>query len=200
VESFLAACSGIRNLFAQFNLYGDMHLLGILQDVQVLVIDVEAISERAAVDVPHPLFLNVAHLELLDINDISVWNAADVYAHLASIPRLVALNMILNDIVSHTDLRDGTRLECIVFLLSLADKMDTSPLFGDVRFVFIRQKDDYRLYWLRGATTGNDCWAHADAFIAARRAGNISVVRSSYFRLILISFSSLFALIFIFIF
>ncbi|KAJ7899820.1 hypothetical protein B0H13DRAFT_2336765 [Mycena leptocephala] len=131
-----------------------MHLLGILQEVQVLVIDVEAISERAAVNVPHPLFLNVAHLELLDINDISAWKAADVYAHLAFIPRLVALNMILNVIVSHTDLRDGTRLECIVFLLSLADKMeDTSPLFGDVRFVFIRQKDDYRLYWLRGTTT-----------------------------------------------
>jgi hypothetical protein len=84
-----------------------------------------------------------------------------------------------------------------VFLLSLADKMeDMSPLFSDVRFVFIRQKDDYRLYWLRGTATGNDCWAHADAFIAAR-AGNISVVQSSHFRLILISSSSPFALIFI---
>ncbi|KAJ7851204.1 hypothetical protein B0H13DRAFT_2086275, partial [Mycena leptocephala] len=180
-ESFLTACSGIRNLFAQFNVYGHMHYLGILQDVQVLAIDVEAIFKRVAADVPHPLFLNVTHLELLDMADISAEKAADVCAHLASIPCLthVALNMTLHDIVSHIDLQADTRLKCIVFLSSLSGGMeDTSPLLGDARFVFIQQKVDYHLDWVRGATTGDDYWALADAFIAARRAGKID--RSQY--------------------
>jgi hypothetical protein len=175
-ESFLAACSGIRNLFALFNADGYMRYLGILQDVQVLAIDVKAIFERVNVDVPHPLFLNVTHLELLDMTDISAEKAADVCAHLASIPRLthVALNITLHDIVSHTDLQADTRLKCIVFLSSQPGRMeDTSPLCGDARFVFIQQTEDCRLDWVRGATTGDDYWALADAFIAARRAGKI---------------------------
>ncbi|KAJ7339007.1 hypothetical protein DFH08DRAFT_964061 [Mycena albidolilacea] len=73
--------------------------------------------------------------------------------------------------VSHAAISADTRLHCIVFLGSQPAVADTSPLSMDSRFVCVQQTLDYRLDWLQGAVSGEDYWALADAFIAARRAG-----------------------------
>jgi hypothetical protein len=39
--------------------------------------------------------------------------------------------------------------------------------------VCIQQDKDFRVDWLRGVHSGEDYWALADAFIAAKRAGRV---------------------------
>ncbi|KAJ7825503.1 hypothetical protein B0H14DRAFT_3726671 [Mycena olivaceomarginata] len=79
----------------------------------------------------------------------------------------------------HTGLSADLRLQCIVFLApELYELGDSSPLLAESRFVCIHQALDYNFGWLSGAVTGDDYWALADAFLAARRAG--TVWRSQY--------------------
>ncbi|KAJ7896523.1 hypothetical protein B0H13DRAFT_1885138 [Mycena leptocephala] len=182
VESWLTACTGITNLFAQLTSAPYMHALSALRGVQYLTVDVRAIFEHAATVAPHSSFLaHVTHLELLELVHLSSEDTDRICSHLALIPDLthVAFNTRLFDNVSHTGLHADARLKCIAFLSARRHALkETSPLLHDSRFVWIQQDSDYRLDWLRGAVTGEDYWAIADAFIAARRLGEVD--RSRY--------------------
>jgi hypothetical protein len=154
-----------------------MHALSALRGVQYLTVDVRAIFEHAATVAPHSSFLaHVTHLELLELVHLSSEDTDRICSHLALIPDLthVAFNTRLFDNVSHTGLHADARLKCIAFLSARRHALkETSPLLHDSRFVWIQQDSDYRLDWLRGAVTGEDYWAIADAFIAARRLGEV---------------------------
>ncbi|KAJ7339015.1 hypothetical protein DFH08DRAFT_938803, partial [Mycena albidolilacea] len=177
VESWLPACSGVTNLFAQISYPTKMlHALSVLCSVRHLTIDIRSLSRT---DGPCPLFRSVTHLELFELYDIGSEpeDGADRLSdNLALIPHLthIAFNPKLPKMVSHAALAADTRLQCIAFLVSAPYTLKkTSPLLEDDRFVCVQQNLDYRLDWLRGAVTGDDYWALAEAFIAARLAGRV---------------------------
>ncbi|KAJ6453366.1 hypothetical protein C8R45DRAFT_1083098 [Mycena sanguinolenta] len=114
---------------------------------------------------------SVTHLELMSASA----NVDMVWRNMANIPNLthLALNPDLSAQLSHHDLAGDVRLQCILFLSLGNASLDGSPLWNDSRFVYIEETVDYDLNWGRGAVLGDDNWALADAFIAARRAGKI---------------------------
>ncbi|KAF7357101.1 hypothetical protein MSAN_01304200 [Mycena sanguinolenta] len=168
LASWVPACTGIINLYAQINCAPAIlpSLIG-FTNIRYLTIDVNALCGLA---VPFPLFTTVTHLELLAFETTGL---AHVCENISSIPQLthVALNPRLDLRLSHAALCANKRLECIVFLSSQAS-LDGSPLLEDDRFVCIKE-GRYELDWLNGAVFGDDYWALADAFLAARRAGTI---------------------------
>jgi hypothetical protein len=64
--------------------------------------------------------------------------------------------------------RTNMRLRCIVFFTLSETHLDSD----DTRVLGIHQTN-FRVDWLRGAATGEDYWALADAFIAAKHAGKV---------------------------
>jgi hypothetical protein len=95
---------------------------------------------------------------------------SDIGAGLALIPNLthVAFNPIAGVGALHASVRTNMQLRCIVFF-TLAE---THPDSDDARVLCIRQTN-FRVDWLRGAATGQDYWALADAFIAAKHAEKV---------------------------
>ncbi|KAJ7809902.1 hypothetical protein B0H14DRAFT_3880799, partial [Mycena olivaceomarginata] len=175
-EGWLNACRGVTNLFFQANSTSGrvLRALGSLHEVQYLTIDVLTIS--CADDTLRPLFLNVTHLEPLELYDTSSAEADRMCANLALIPHLthVAFNLNLQSWALHAGLPADLRLQCIVFLVpELYELDDSNPLLADSRFVCIHQALDYDFDWLSGAVTGDDYWVLADAFLATRRAGTV---------------------------
>ncbi|KAF8172992.1 hypothetical protein K438DRAFT_1850965, partial [Mycena galopus ATCC 62051] len=82
----------------------------------------------------------------------------------------LALNVCPESRLAHAVLCGNAQLRCIVFL-TVTTLHEGSPLLDDSRFVCIDENVSYYLDWLKGAVTGNDYWALADAFIAARPEG-----------------------------
>ncbi|KAJ6483263.1 hypothetical protein C8R45DRAFT_1215131 [Mycena sanguinolenta] len=173
LKSWVPACTGTTNLYAQINWADALPSLSGFTNVQYLTVDVNALCGPA---VPFPLFTTVTHLELLAFETAS---PARVCENMSLIPQLthVALNPHLDLHLSHAALRANTQLKCIVFLSSQAS-LDDSPLLDDDRFVCVEEGVLYELDWLKGAVFGEDYWALADAFLAARRAGTVD--RSRY--------------------
>ncbi|KAJ7852016.1 hypothetical protein B0H13DRAFT_2674010 [Mycena leptocephala] len=184
VDAILTACSGVTNLFAHFHAAPHLGALGALHCLHRITIDATALMEPSAVTVPHPMFRTVTHLDLTTFEPVPVHALC---ARLSCMPRLthLALNSSshIADLNSElrADARLDARLECIVRLYSGAIdqiRATPTPLSDDARFVCIEQTTYFRLDWLRGADSGEDYWALADRFIAARRAGKCD--RSHY--------------------
>ncbi|KAJ7856774.1 hypothetical protein B0H13DRAFT_1902497 [Mycena leptocephala] len=104
----------------------------------------------------------------------------DVCTRLALIPHLTHISFYsapFENTVFHAALHADTRLHCFVFFESKTVHLEyideAGPLLGDDRLVCMEQEEDFRVDWLRGAHTGYDYWALAEAFIAAKRAGKV---------------------------
>jgi hypothetical protein len=67
------------------------------------------------------------------------------------------------------------QLLCIVFFTFA----ETYPDSDDARVVCIRQTN-FRADWIRGAATGEEYWALANAFIAAKHAEKVDRRRCSF--------------------
>ncbi|KAJ6489992.1 hypothetical protein C8R45DRAFT_1096958 [Mycena sanguinolenta] len=168
VKSWLLACPNTTNLYAMFDVTpAILPCLTGFANVRYLTIEACALGGDS---VPFPLFLRVTHLELLNSTD----DVACVCRNLTLIPWLthIALNPHLPSRLSHAELLANAQLQCIVFL-STDISLDTSPLLDDARFVCINESVEYLVNWLQGAISGDDYWSVADAFLAARRAGEI---------------------------
>ncbi|KAJ6505180.1 hypothetical protein C8R45DRAFT_1209027 [Mycena sanguinolenta] len=174
--SWLLAWTGVTNLYACFNCAPDiLPSISSLANIQYLTIDVRALCSTT---VPFPLFLTITHLELFDFTRAAEESADCICHNISLIPQLthLALNHLQYSL-SHAALCGHTQLQCIVFW-SPWRSLNGSPLRDDSRFVCIDGELDYSGDWLNGAVFGQDYWALADAFIAARRAGTIN--RSRY--------------------
>ncbi|KAJ6495085.1 hypothetical protein C8R45DRAFT_986086 [Mycena sanguinolenta] len=169
LKSWVPACTGVTNLYVQINCtHETLHSLISFTNIRYLTIDVNALRDPTP---PFPLFMTVTHLELLAYKTKSV---VGVCENISRIPKLthIALNPRLDLTMPHAALCANTQLECIVFLSSEAS-LDGSPLLDDPRFVCIEESLRYEVDWLNGAVFGEDYWALADEFLAARRAGMI---------------------------
>ncbi|KAJ6589695.1 hypothetical protein B0H19DRAFT_1104528 [Mycena capillaripes] len=175
LELLLAVCPHIENLFLSDTSVPEyLPLVSQLQSLVHLTMELRPLFPHRAIDFSAPLFRNVTHLELLDDCDIL---PSDTGSSLALIPNLthVAFNAVWGDVAAmqalHARIRTDACLRCIVFFRSDVVLMG-GPDFEDIRCMCIVQSN-FRADWLRGAATGDDYWALAEAFIAAKQAGKV---------------------------
>ncbi|KAJ6505189.1 hypothetical protein C8R45DRAFT_1209033 [Mycena sanguinolenta] len=187
LKSWFLACASVTNLYAWLVCEPEIlpSIIG-LTNIQYLTIDVRALCSPTA---PFPLFLTITHLELFDLTRAAKESVDRICGSISLIPRLthIALNPGLHKILSHAALCANAQLQCIVFLFPrgsldrnplLNGSLNGSPLLDDSRFVCIKEVLEGYKDWLNGAVFGEDYWALADAFLAARQAGTID--RSRY--------------------
>ncbi|KAF7369641.1 hypothetical protein MVEN_00295100 [Mycena venus] len=168
LDTILAASPRVTNLFILDDLTPQqLPSLGRLDGFLCFTIDLSPLFAPTAIDFGASLFRNLTHLELLD-------GSHDLPSDITVIPKLthIAFNISSGIASLHARIQPNTQLRCIVFLQTTQPLAETSPVSDDVRFLCIRQTN-FRVDWLRGATTGVDYWTLADAFIAAKQAGRV---------------------------
>ncbi|KAJ7134149.1 hypothetical protein C8R46DRAFT_1139702 [Mycena filopes] len=174
----LMTCTRLTSLFAQFRPMHHMAALCTQQHLRRLAIELTQALEGHPINEPHPLFRHVTHLELLDSARVFEDPQA-LPARLACMPALthVAFNSAPRDNEFYEALCADARLQCVVFLSPSASEQVniTRATADDARFVCVKEDMDFRLNWVQGVDIGDDYWAHAEVFIAARRAGRVPV-------------------------
>ncbi|KAF7350263.1 hypothetical protein MVEN_01330100 [Mycena venus] len=185
VQTILTTCTRISNLFMGYRPYSHLNALGALECLRRLAVPFRDVRRSLPLEGPHPLFRNVTHLELLSTLPGPVPHR-DILAITASLPLMphlthVAFHTAPKDPAFYTALHANERLQCIVFRLNFAAASDVGNTQGfadDIRFVCVRGGfGDSRNAWLVGAHSGDDFWALADTFIAARRAKKVDHTR-----------------------
>ncbi|KAJ7184919.1 hypothetical protein C8R46DRAFT_1065462 [Mycena filopes] len=183
ITRLLTACKGITRLFSHLSLDKHRDQLAALHDLRRLHFDLALLFLDDVMDLAHPLFRNITHLELLTLPSPTTTPA--VFAGLALVPKLahLAFNEAAHSNEMLPFLASLTHLHSLVLLhpesLREEEAGHVSPaLAADDRFVLIGQTD-YSADWFRGANGGEDFWHVADAFIKARRAGLVDRTRFS---------------------
>ncbi|KAJ6540500.1 hypothetical protein B0H19DRAFT_1175762 [Mycena capillaripes] len=194
VNGILAACPCVTTLWHSGGI-PHLNILGDLQRLSHLATNVRRLFSPGLVDFTHPLFRNITHLEFLDASQslpLKVSTDLTCIPHLTHIafnviqkptfthgffPYLLHTPIATSDIL-HAALQDA-RLQCIIFFFSPSTydlPADARPDSDDERFVYV-SRTDVCLDWLRGVDGGEDHWARAEAFIAAKRAGTVDSSR-----------------------
>lgn len=167
LNTILAACTNVGDLFLHFQLAPDIKVLAGITCLRRLTVEIDGLFRCVPVDFTHPLFRNITHLEILDsARD----RGAFVWAGVISIANLTHLAFwdpafcpILDPV-----LRCFEQLQCVVFLCKDKEGV-TQSLMEDPRFV-VSGEVDLSVDWQAGAVNGNDYWARAEKIIAKRRA------------------------------
>ncbi|KAJ7438915.1 hypothetical protein B0H11DRAFT_2293615 [Mycena galericulata] len=129
------------------------------------------------IDLNHPLFTSITHLDIFD--DITESYYIQIPQQIASLPTLT--HLCLNDHVPADILRailsDCTNLHILVNLwhyskVSEGRALARNPPLKDSRFV-VGMYQNYPREWEAGARGDNDCWRAAENFIAQKRRGAI---------------------------
>ncbi|KAJ7925540.1 hypothetical protein B0H13DRAFT_1974658 [Mycena leptocephala] len=160
VQTVLSVCTRVVNLFVScLSSTQALDLLAGFQCLRRLTIDVSDFMSVCAID--GTAFLHtLTHLQL--------HNTTSCLTH-------VAFDSQLPHGGFYTALCSRARFQCIVCLNLEAYEIEAvAPLAeDDDRFVCIEQNIPFREDWLRETDGGQDFWAVAEAFIAAKRAGNV---------------------------
>ncbi|KAJ6457736.1 hypothetical protein C8R45DRAFT_564220 [Mycena sanguinolenta] len=179
-NAILAACPRVENLMF-FVDCDSRHRAALdrLQCLRRLAALVQPLFSPPAFCFTAPLFRNVTHLEIMD-QDQDWDKVPDIGARLVLAPALTHLSLTyfcsLPISVFHERIGSIASLRCIVYFVFR--RLVESPDPHDPRMVCLERADS-RADWLRGAATGQDYWAFADAFIEAKRAGTVE--QSRYF-------------------
>jgi hypothetical protein len=139
-----------------------------------------------------PLIHTVTHLEPLNTHEHFSYNP-ELAGCLACMSWLthITFNLLPSNNV-YSALCSNTHIRCIVCLgLDPGDLRRVRPLADDSRFVCIEQKIGFREDWLRGTDAGQDYWALAEAFIAARRSGTVDHEHTVWIRLVTVIHTSI---------
>ncbi|KAK6983999.1 hypothetical protein R3P38DRAFT_3456300 [Favolaschia claudopus] len=174
LDLVLAACSRVMNLFLLVDIITPAELTASNQ-LRFLTRLALRIDSLHIADLCSPFLQNVTHLELLDVEFERHVNLA---ASLSAVPKLthLSINFGLGDADLYARIRDLTQLKCIVFIGSGQAAIDEMLLSAenelDARLVCLFQTDFHK-DWYQGASTGDDYWAFADEFIAAKRKGSV---------------------------
>ncbi|KAK7038536.1 hypothetical protein R3P38DRAFT_2906423 [Favolaschia claudopus] len=179
LDLVLAACSRVMNLFLLVDIITPAELAASnqLRSLTRLALRIDTLH---IADLRSPFLQHVTHLELLDVE---FERHIDLPASLGAVPRLthLSINFGLGDADLYARIRNMTQLKCIVFIGSGQAAIDEMHLSAenelDARLVCLFQTDFHK-DWYQGATIGDDYWAFADEFIAAKRNGKID--RSRY--------------------
>ncbi|KAK6978006.1 hypothetical protein R3P38DRAFT_3120417 [Favolaschia claudopus] len=117
------------------------------------------------IDYGSPFFRNLTHLEFLDYHDFA--NRPYIGEELAQAPCLTHVAFLVT--YGIPDLHAC----CILFRTPISHPLPIQPFVPDHRMVCVTH-DHLELRWFRSAIYGEDYWAAADEFIAAKRAGKIN--------------------------
>ncbi|KAJ7233672.1 hypothetical protein C8J57DRAFT_1146022 [Mycena rebaudengoi] len=181
VQIVLSVCTRVVNLFVScFSSTQALDLLAGFQCLRRLAIDVSDFMSVCAIE--GTAFLHTfTHLQLH--NTISYFqytgdpDLPKLTEHVRGLSRLthVAFDSELRHGGFYTALCSRARIQCIVCLNLEAYEIEAvAPLAeDDDRFVCINQNTPFREDWLRETNGGQDFWAVAEAFIAAKRAGKV---------------------------
>ncbi|KAJ7430211.1 hypothetical protein B0H11DRAFT_2138202 [Mycena galericulata] len=168
LDAILAACTGVADLFLGFGVSATREVLGAMSCLRRLTLEIDLLFDGYPVNFMHPLFRNITHLEVLDSASVreSAWPA------IASIPNLTHLAFCDPAFcpIFASVLRTSSRMQCLIFLC--ADKVQMEEMPEDPRFV-VSGKVDFDADWQNGSRGGDDYWARADRFLAARRLARI---------------------------
>ncbi|KAJ7603287.1 hypothetical protein DFH06DRAFT_1488155 [Mycena polygramma] len=188
--SFLQSCPGITTLAILGNVLGPylLPILGAMQ-IQRLSLDVgqlfrdEASGEEEPINLEHPLFSTVTHLDVFDdfetfVDDPEV--ASEWVQSLCALPALTHLAFstpAMEVLRSALDSCPGLRVLLVAFPATEIDDAKgymeyVAPDVTDMRFV-VATYADYYDDWETGARGGHDIWAHAEEFIARKRRGEV---------------------------
>ncbi|KAJ6529828.1 hypothetical protein B0H19DRAFT_529967 [Mycena capillaripes] len=178
VEAILIACDCVTNLYVYFPSGRLLAALSTFRCLRRLVIEVEELLALSAIDNASAL-ATVTHLQLLAthnrFNSTEDPDAHGLTASLALIPHLTHISFVSVPPRNgfYVTLCANARIQCIVcFITTGEDPEDARTLADESRFVCI-QYGIRREDWVRGTDGGQDYWARAEEFIAARRAGKI---------------------------
>ncbi|KAJ7123476.1 hypothetical protein C8R44DRAFT_875666 [Mycena epipterygia] len=182
----LRLCTGLVN-FAPTGQFCNPALLPILEGMHLrrLSASLENLfGGREAVDLHHPLFSSLTHLNIFG----TIKESPRIYEHLQSLPSLTHLcldNDIPRDALCAV-LSGCPHLEVVVnlwayFRANRAVGVSKNPPVTDLRFV-VGLYREYWDDWEAGARGGHDFWARAETFIERKRRGEISGTAHSYFR------------------
>lgn len=134
-------------------------LLPILAEMHLerLSVNLKALFGNLPIDLNHPLFRSVTHLDMFRIEGV-----AEVLVELPTLPALthLALDSELSRDIALSVLRDCPRLELLLAQWQLFEKRDymaaRTPHVYDIRFV-IGLYGDYWAVWEAGARGGAEC-------------------------------------------
>ncbi|KAJ7229904.1 hypothetical protein GGX14DRAFT_581596 [Mycena pura] len=182
----LAACTGIVDIIlgqwytapALIPLLSAMRLQRLSASLEYLF------GSFAAVDLTHPLFASLTHLDASDNLRLDV-----EYTICAQIPLLPSLtHLCLNGPVAwaqvETLLTECPRLQVLAFIVVVSGRhimrWVQNGSIRDARLVataYNHKHADHWNHWEIGAAGGRDVWAWADEFVAKKRSGSIEVSR-----------------------
>ncbi|KAJ6452908.1 hypothetical protein C8R45DRAFT_1112695 [Mycena sanguinolenta] len=178
LRAVFTACSHVTN-FVGYSC-GSLQSLtfGLLPHLRRLTLALEDFLTCYTMEHTHSTLGRITHLELF-----STWgnrNLARITRCLPFVPSLthITLRSVVHDVPLQTALSAARNIHCIVFLEVLAGdrvKLVTNELALDPRFVCLDWGGALLEDWLHGVETGEDYWAFAEAFIAARQAGKVDL-------------------------
>ncbi|KAJ7479453.1 hypothetical protein B0H11DRAFT_1276209 [Mycena galericulata] len=194
---FLESCPGITSLFIMGNITC-RRLLPVLGNMRIQRLSVNLgllfLRRRRSgrtgfcpVNMNHPLFAAVSHLNILDWFDIED-EEPQAMQWLKDLSRLPALTHLAFGSPPHpqvmsTVLDSCPRLDALLAMFPVINnKQDAAKEYleyiggaiSDSRFV-VAMYNEYDTDWELGARGGNDIWARAEEFIARKKCGEVEV-------------------------
>ncbi|KAF7354282.1 Tyrosinase central domain-containing protein [Mycena venus] len=203
-ERFLTSCPGIVTLSITGSITGP-NLLPALGNMRIqrLSVDLgelffryqceveEEKEEEFGVNLDHPLFATVSHLDIMDDSDIedSELEGQEWLQNLSTLPALtnLAFSTTPNPHIVHSILGSCPRLRVLVVLFSVSDtagaraylqEVINEVSITDMRFV-VATYADYYADWELGARGKEDIWVRVEEFVARKRRGEVEA--SDYF-------------------
>ncbi|KAJ7131408.1 hypothetical protein C8R44DRAFT_774792 [Mycena epipterygia] len=173
LREILSTCSGVRSLLVMPFDSSRPALLPSLAAIKPrrLCVVLETIFGTAElIDLSHPMFTSVTHLDLFGIDLQGPWLT------LSLLPALTHLSFLdlYNYNVGTELLSKCEKLEVLIRMASNGYASDRSLSIDDVRFVcMVLGYYEYVEDWIIGTQGGMDFWARADAFVAKKRRGEI---------------------------
>ncbi|KAJ7685811.1 hypothetical protein DFH06DRAFT_1159414, partial [Mycena polygramma] len=131
-----------------------------------------------AIDLAHPAFASVTHLDVIDINGLA---HAQILAQIPTLPALthLAFNSEVAEDAAHALLDTCHSLQLLLWIwiypggASGYRFTQTSHIY-DVRFVKGRGTEDYWADWEASAKGLPSLWSRGDEFVARKRRGEIA--------------------------
>ncbi|KAJ7788655.1 hypothetical protein B0H14DRAFT_3162483 [Mycena olivaceomarginata] len=150
-KQLLQLCTGIIDIMVDYDFTSPKFLPFIAEmRVERLAMDLEELFEFCSINLAHPLFHSVTHLDIFGFAAI-----AEVLLDVRLLPGLT--HLALDRYIPRKN-------------------MARTPHVYDVRFV-IAVDEDYWGNWLAGTRGLPDFWAQADAFMACKRNGEVEDTR-----------------------
>lgn len=187
--SFLELCLGVTN-FAILTIFGVPGLLPALGNMRLqrlsgviegLFRDPAKADEVITVDIGHPLFSTLSHLDILDEIDREGMGP-EWLNDLSTLPALTHLsfNNPPNSEILHTILQACPRIHVFIAAFHVSGKARArayveSMSIRDIRFVVATYSDHYG-DWELGTKGGADIWVRVEEFISRKKRGEIEGV------------------------